>query len=160
MKKIAGGGFGNLYKAYWKSHRMMIALKTLKYKTTREFVREIAEGLLCLHAEGILHRDLHPQNVLVHQGKMLIAYFGLSKEETSNSVSGSLNAIFGMILWKISSEKEPFAGIENLQVVLKISREDQKKRVEGMPESYFRLYTECWDEEPNKRSNIEEVVEI
>ncbi|CAI2174557.1 13210_t:CDS:2 [Funneliformis geosporum] len=42
---------------------------------------EISEGLLCLHAEGIIQRDLHSKNVLIHQGKMLIADFGMSKEE-------------------------------------------------------------------------------
>ncbi|GBB91673.1 hypothetical protein RclHR1_19020003 [Rhizophagus clarus] len=145
---------------------------------------EIAEGLLCLHAEGILHRDLHPKNVLVHKGNMLIADFGLSKEEssiTSNSkVKGTPAYIdpqchlqdrykrnkksdifsFGMILWELSSGKEPFAGEKDFQVVLKISNGIREKMVEGTPEWYFKLYTKCWNQEPDERPNIEEVVEI
>ena len=114
---------------------------------------------------------------------MLIADFGISKEEslaTSNSLlRGTPGYIdpqchiqdkyirnkksdifsFGMILWEISSEREPFVGDKDYQVVIKISRGAREERVDGTPESYFRLYTKCWDDEPNNRPDIEEVVE-
>jgi serine/threonine protein kinase len=47
IKKVGEGGFGNVYKAYWKSRRMTVALKTLKFNsihdetTNSEFVREV-----------------------------------------------------------------------------------------------------------------------
>jgi serine/threonine protein kinase len=115
---------------------------------------------------------------------MLIADFGLSKEEsliTSNSLVNGMPAyidpqsymrdrykrnkksdIFslGMILWEISSEKEPFARYNYGQVVLRISNGIRETRVDGTPESYFKLYSKCWNDDPEKRPNIEEVVEI
>jgi serine/threonine protein kinase len=115
---------------------------------------------------------------------MLIADFGLSKEEsliTSNSLVNGMPAyidpqsymrdrykrnkksdIFslGMILWEISSEKVPFAGYSYSQVVLKISKGIREERVDGTPDSYCELYTRCWDNDPEKRPNIEEVVEF
>src|ERR1044072_3905677 len=115
---------------------------------------------------------------------MLIGDLGLSREEsltTSNSLQNGMPAYtdpqsymqdrykrnkksdifsFGMILWEISSEKEPFAGCSDFQIVCKISKGIREKRVDGTPESYFELYTECWDEDSEKRPNIEEVVEI
>jgi serine/threonine protein kinase len=114
---------------------------------------------------------------------MLIADFGLSKVEssTSNSISNGMPAyidpqyymrdkyernkksdIFslGMILWEISSEKEPFSGDNNYQIILKISNGVREKRVDGTPESYFKLYTECWDEDPEKRPNIDQVIDM
>src|ERR1051325_12224114 len=99
---------------------------------------------------------------------MMIADFGLSKEEpsTSNStIDGMPGYIdpqchiqdkykrskksdifsFGMILWEISSEREPFIGDKDFQVVIKICNGIREVRVDGTPESYFRLYTKCWD---------------
>jgi len=114
---------------------------------------------------------------------MLIADFGLSKEEsliTSNSLQNGMPAYtdpqsymrdgykrnkksdifsFGMILWEISSEKIPFAGCSYFQIVWKISRGIREERVDGTPDLYFKLYTKCWDEDPESRPDIEEVVE-
>jgi serine/threonine protein kinase len=44
IEKVGEGGYGNVYKAYWKSRRMTVALKALKTisdETTREFIREV-----------------------------------------------------------------------------------------------------------------------
>ena len=114
----------------------------------------------------------------------MIADFGLSKEEsltTSNSKIHGMAAyidpqcylqdkykrnkksdIFslGMILWEISSEREPFVGDGKYRIVLKISKGIREKRVDGTPKDYFKLYTKCWDQDPENRPNVEEVVKV
>ncbi|RIB29523.1 kinase-like domain-containing protein [Gigaspora rosea] len=103
---------------------------------------EISDGLKFLHENNIIHRDLHSKNILVHEEKMLIADFGLSKDETSKTSNSEVHGMtayidpkcfecfeccenksykrskksdiysFGVILWEISSGRPPFQSVK------------------------------------------------
>ncbi|CAG8544601.1 10132_t:CDS:2, partial [Acaulospora morrowiae] len=56
--------------------------------------KQIANGLSHLHSQGIIHKDLHSKNILINEGQFQISDFGLSKLESSNSLSRATGTYF------------------------------------------------------------------
>ncbi|RIB26292.1 hypothetical protein C2G38_2163676 [Gigaspora rosea] len=138
--------------------------------------KEIAHGLLFLHENNIIHRDLHSKNILIHQRQPKITDFGLSKqidEITSNSNAHGMPAYvepqclvndkyrrnmksdvysLGVILWEISSGRPPFPSFESvLSLAVYISKGNREEPIEDTPLQYIKLYKQCWDNDPADR---------
>ena len=64
-----------------------------------EIFRQICEGLAAAHAEGILHRDLKPQNVMLDaEGRVHLTDFGLAKSLTAGRFTQT-GAVLGTPLY-------------------------------------------------------------
>ncbi|KAG0018461.1 Cyclin-dependent kinase 3 [Podila clonocystis] len=48
-------------------------------KTIQDFMRQLVQGLEYCHAKSYVHRDLKPQNLLIANGQLKLADFGLSR---------------------------------------------------------------------------------
>ncbi|CAB5381444.1 unnamed protein product [Rhizophagus irregularis] len=97
----------------------------------------------CLHNEDIVHRDLHSNNILVHRNTIKVADFGV-----------------GVLLWEISSGQPPFSNEESdLDLAIDIKEGLREDPIPDTPENYIKLYTDCWDGEPDNRPTIDQVAE-
>ncbi|POG64544.1 kinase-like domain-containing protein [Rhizophagus irregularis DAOM 181602=DAOM 197198] len=157
----------------------------LSWDDRYNLAHQLACSVLCLHDEGIVHRDLHSCNVLVHKKSIKLADFGLSKriDEASNSQSKLLGMVpyidpkvlmnsnnlklneksdvysIGVLLWEISSGKPPFHEEKNkIGLIYDISQGRREEIIPDTPNDYSNLYIECWNNEPSKRPNMHEVV--
>ncbi|KAF0463065.1 kinase-like protein [Gigaspora margarita] len=139
----------------------------LRWNDKLRIAEEITTGLLYLHENDIIHRDLHSKNILIDQGKAMIADFGLSKqlEDTSlvtvsmvyglpayidpqcykvNTDSPTYERCkksdvysLGVIFWEISSGRPPF---ESIRVREQVAIEIYKGKRETPVENTPELY--------------------
>jgi serine/threonine protein kinase len=68
---------GGTLEAYIESHKRKINIDEC-----RNIIFEIAIGVYFLHKNGMTHRDLKGDNILIHNGKYKIADFGFSIDDS------------------------------------------------------------------------------
>ncbi|CAG8760931.1 23773_t:CDS:2, partial [Gigaspora rosea] len=107
------------------------------------------EGLKFLHNNFNIHYDMHTANILVHEGRMMIADFDFSKFSNSE---GELYSLLNMIYthW-VSFFGKLQAVVDHLMAkhLWKLWHGVRETASEMLLE-YDSLYKSCWDEDPEK----------
>ncbi|KAF0391986.1 kinase-like protein [Gigaspora margarita] len=75
---------------------LKLEAKKLQWSKKLNIAMGIACGLSFLHDKGIIHRDLHSKNILIHHGKPKISDFGASKQINRASMTSD-SAVIGVI---------------------------------------------------------------
>lgn len=73
--------------------------KTFDVKGALSFASQIAYGLWRLHLQGFVHRDLKPDNIMKHGGKLIICDYGLVGSGCSASNPNCCRGDVGSPLW-------------------------------------------------------------
>eukprot|EP01114_Cavostelium_apophysatum_P005990 TRINITY_DN1717_c0_g1_i6.p1 TRINITY_DN1717_c0_g1~~TRINITY_DN1717_c0_g1_i6.p1 ORF type:complete len:1682 (-),score=434.72 TRINITY_DN1717_c0_g1_i6:11-5056(-) len=155
-------------------------------KTLKKVVTGITAGMMHLHYEKIIHRDLAPRNVLLGAGDVAkISDFGLSRVSTSveNKTSSDTGPIrhmapesllessysyksdvwsFGITLWECFERKEPYSERSILEVASRVVQPENPLRLlpsERMSQPMKQLFLSCIATDPKDRPTFIDIQE-
>ncbi|EXX53827.1 uncharacterized protein OCT59_029219 [Rhizophagus irregularis] len=158
---------------------------TFKWENQLKFAKEIASAILWLHNDkGVIHGDLHPNNILIHKDTIKLADFGRSCLKGSKCYNTEVWGVIpyvdpkmfdrktlyklneksdiyslGVIFWELTSRSFPFnyETRDNHVVMLEILNGVREKPIPNTNVKFIELYQKCWEHEPDKRPNIRQV---
>ncbi|CAB5116537.1 unnamed protein product [Rhizophagus irregularis] len=101
-----------------------------KWESQLKFAKEISSGISWLHVDkGIIHGNLHPENILIQKNTIKLADFGRSCLNGSDS----------------NTECDIF-------------NNKREKPISGTNYKFVTLYRKCWQHEPDERPDIHQVI--
>ncbi|PRP86567.1 hypothetical protein PROFUN_05205 [Planoprotostelium fungivorum] len=167
---------GSMYN-YLRDH-------TVEMCTKLDFVIGIARGMLHLHKENIIHRDLAVRNILLTESLVpKVSDFGLSRaiqesEDASQtqSMTGPIKWMspeslfakqyssksdvwsFGVVIWEIVTVEDPFKDLSPVDVAVGVVRDGLRLVVPSdIPPLLDSLMKSCWNQEPTDRPNFVQI---
>lgn len=169
-----------------------ITLKDYIGKKGRLSVREatsialqISAGLEAAHNNGIIHRDVKPQNIIIStDGKVKVADFGIARASTSNTINSSVMGSvhysspeqarggysdeksdiysLGITMYEMLTGRVPFDGDTAVAVAIKHLQEEirgPKELVPEIPNSTNQIVLKCTQKSPDRRyTNMSELI--
>src|SRR6266540_6661353 len=149
-------------------------------------LQDIIRGLETIHQQKFVHCDFHHGNILDQNYFLSISDLGLCKPVEYFQPNSKKNDIFGvlpfvatevlrgkpytfasdiysfsMIMWEFTSGIPPFDDkAHDLQLSISICNGERPNIIENTPQCYVNLMKKCWDEDPLKRPNASEIMNI
>lgn len=158
--------------------------KKLPLITLVRMARDIASGILHLHKEMIVHRDIAARNVLVGQNyEVYVADFGLARAQAaevattkqnfgpiawmapealkSRQYSQATDAFsFGILLWEMTVKKRPWAGEEPAQIIKAVMSNTRLKIPKDCDPMFAQIMKLCWRANSAQRPTFDKVAHM
>ncbi|RHZ48312.1 hypothetical protein Glove_553g4 [Diversispora epigaea] len=160
--------------------------RKLDWNAKLNLAKQIANVLMHLHSNDIIHGKFNSENILIHNGIIKLNVFGLTKiiSDPLSSLTNNLGPIqymdpqhlelfdtiiknkssdifcLGIILWEISSGNPPFEMESPLGVDIlnNIVKGKREMVIPETPHKYMEIYTDCWKHNGISRPDISQVV--
>ncbi|RHZ89085.1 hypothetical protein Glove_19g297 [Diversispora epigaea] len=158
----------------------------LDWNAKLNIAKQIANILMFLHSNDIIHGKLNSENIFIHNENIKFDVIGLTKimPESFKFLTNSLGPIqsidsqyleifnvidknksldifsLGIILWEISSGNPPFEmePLLNVDLLNNILEGKSEMVTPGTPSKYKEIYFDCWKHNGNSRPDISQVV--
>ncbi len=150
---------------------------TLCWRDIVEILWGISGGIEYIHESGLVHGNLHGGNLLVENEQDSIdaritdvGLHGPVDKKNSNDIYGVLPYVapeilkgdpltkasdiysFGIIMWTLSAGVRPWCNRpHDLRLATEICSGLRPEIIDGTPDVYIQLMTQCWHSDPSKR---------